>query len=177
MSKTIRIWRSQGLLAQCALDNDLELLIKDFVAYLKGELYFNGLGGIKYLNAKYVLGTDVPFDRNPVKLVGIDYPRGDYSGTCNHIHVLDKTIKIPTSSQKNIYDDLISNRRTKERQEKWTGDMFLVYYRHSMIADSYGILDFWVNAHSNFSPAAKTHLQNLIDEYENAVADEEDEAW
>ena len=127
------------------------------------------LGHIGYINAKYVFGRDVPFDRAPVKILGIDYPE-DYAATCSHIHLIDKTLQRGNADQDKTYQELTSKRHLKDNQERWTSNCFLVYYQHSMKFDSYAILDFWQKGHQNFSNASKQKLLNMIEAYEDSNA-------
>jgi hypothetical protein len=162
----IEISFSTGFYNQLERSPLLHALIEDFINYLKGDLQFNGLGEIGYLNAQYLFGRDVPFDRDPVKILGFDYP-SDYAGTCNHIHLIDRTLTDATEDQAKTYAQLIGKNHTKNNQNQWTSNCFLVYYRHSMKSDSYVVLDFWIRGHDNFSHNTKQKLKNMIDAYEN----------
>ncbi|WP_444924941.1 type II toxin-antitoxin system YafO family toxin [Microbulbifer sp. DLAB2-AF] len=165
--RSIELWWSNGFDLQLQNNPILNALVDDFANYIKGELEFNGLGDIGYLNAKYLFGRDVACDRPPVEILGIDYPR-DKAGTCSHIHLIDRTVQTGNvSGQKFTYSELTSKRHLRDYQERWTSDCFLIYYQHSLKENAYAILDFWPNGHSRFSHAERLKLLDMIEIYED----------
>ncbi|OZG74489.1 hypothetical protein BTA51_05660 [Hahella sp. CCB-MM4] len=162
MGRTFKIWFGPELKELFNQHPELNNLIKDFVAYKKGALLFNG-DGIGYINARYVLGRDAPYDLPPVCV-----------DNAYHIHALEK------DSQ----DHIIAKRRYPKNQYKWTSNNALIYCTHwteshkdEQDKSIFGILDFVTNAHV-FNHSRKIELENLVEEFEQAVdRDIEVEKW
>ncbi len=153
MGRAYKIWFCPELKSLFNLHPQLHNLIKDFVAYKKGELLFNG-EGVGYINASYILGRDVPYDMPPVCVEN-----------AYHIHALEKDSK----------DHMLAKRRHPRNQYKWTSNIALVYCTHwteSHKAEHeksiFGILDFTTDAHV-FNHNRKAELETLIEDFERAI--------
>ncbi|WP_444907022.1 type II toxin-antitoxin system YafO family toxin [Microbulbifer sp. SSSA008] len=158
MSKTTKkVWMLENIQRKMEYIPELENLIKDFIRYKKGELAYNN--GVAYINAKYLIGKDVPYDRPPMDLK---------DDGVFHAHILENG----SADHKQA-----SKRFNFNRQERWTSNCFLVYCTHWSNEDYIGIFDFDENGHS-FSRQKKDQFIEWIEEFESMIDDgEEVKVW
>jgi len=162
MNNEKRVWTAPGLKEQFSSVPELEYLIKDFIEFKKGVLVFNDES--RYINAKYLIGRDVPYDTPPLKLDDL-----------YHVHAIEKGTKEYNNAKR---------RHNFNDQYRWTSNYALVYAticHEDHLPDeqktTFGIFDFWLDAHSHFNRNEKWRLEELMKTFESAVSSGSVETW
>ena len=157
-----KIWTAPGLKSKITAIPELHSLITDFVNYKKQNLSFNDEKG--YLNIKYLIGKDVPYDIPPLMLDNLF-----------HTHVIEKGSPEYNRAKKPY---------NRHIQEKWTSNYALVYCTYwlednksDIDKEYFGILDFWLDAHSHFNTETKLRMEKMINEFEKAVQNGDVVVW
>ncbi|WP_049781146.1 type II toxin-antitoxin system YafO family toxin [Hahella chejuensis] len=162
MSKAKKVWLSPQIKSQFQAIPELQDLIRDFIEYKKENLKFNDTNN--YINIRYLIGRDVPYDKDPLKL------EDTY-----HAHILEKGSPSHLKA---------TRRYNFNKQVDWTSNYALVYctlWSEDKLPhkerSAFGILDFWLDAHGQLNTNSKFRLQEMVDEFERAVNKGETMLW